>query len=66
MPLFVINLYYMCVSVFNINCMYYFFFNVISVNLLKKNVICVNNDVCGYLCIQYKYNITLYNLIIRK
>ena len=30
------------------------------------NVICVNNDVCGYLCVQYKYNITLYNLIIKK
>ena len=30
------------------------------------NVICVNYDVCGYLYVQYEYNITLYNLIIRK
>ena len=30
------------------------------------NVICVNYDVYGCLCVQYKYNITLYNLIIRK
>ena len=30
------------------------------------NVICVNYNVCGCLCVQYKYNINLYNLIIRK
>ena len=28
--------------------------------------ICVNDDVCGCLYGQYKYNITLYNLIIKK
>ena len=30
------------------------------------NIICVNYDVYGCLCVQYKYNINLYNLIIRK
>ena len=33
---------------------------------LCYNVICVNYDECGYLYVQYKYNRTLYNLIIRK
>ena len=28
--------------------------------------ICVNYDVCECLFVQYKYNITLYNLIIKK
>ena len=28
--------------------------------------ICVNYDVCGCLYVQYKYNITLYNLIIKS
>ena len=30
------------------------------------NTICVNYNICGRLCVQYKYNINLYNLIIRK
>ena len=34
--------------------MSFFFFN---------NIICVNCDVCECVCVQYKYNITLYNLI---
>ena len=46
----------MCVSVSNIDSVYYFCYN----------TICVNYDVCGHLCGQYKYNINLYNLIIRK
>ena len=28
--------------------------------------ICVNYDVCECLYVKYKYNITLYNLIIKK
>ena len=30
------------------------------------NIICVNCDVCECVRVYYKYNITLYNLIIRK
>ena len=29
------------------------------------NVICVNYDMYGCLCVQYKYNINLYNLIVK-
>ena len=34
--------------------------------LFCHNIICVNCDVCESVCIYYKYNITLYNLRIRK
>ena len=30
--------------------------NIDCVNTFCYNVICVNNDVCGSLCVQYKYN----------
>ena len=34
--------------------------------LFCHNIICVNCDVCEYVHVYYEYNITLYNLIIRK
>ena len=34
--------------------------------LFYYNIICVNCDVCECVHVYYKYNITLYNLIIRK
>ena len=48
---FFINLYYVCENMSNINCVHYFCYN----------TICVNYNVCGCLCVQYKYNINLYN-----
>ena len=40
---------------------------IVCVNyLFCHNIICVNCNVCECVCVYYKYNITLYNLIIRK
>ena len=40
---------------------------IVCVNyLFCHNIICVNYDGCESVRIYYKYNITLYNLIIRK
>ena len=51
-----------CVSVrvcmSDTNCMRYFYFHYI--------VICVNCDMCRCVHVLYKYNLTLYNLIIMK
>ena len=46
---------YQCMSHTNCVCFCFYF---------GYNVICVNCHVCEY--VQYKYNITLYKLIIRK
>ena len=35
----------MCMSLSDIDCIHYFYYN----------VICVNNNVCGSLCVPYKY-----------
>ena len=46
-------------------CMWVFLILLVCITFCY-NTICVNNDVIGCLCVPYKYNITLYNLIIRK
>ena len=48
----------LCECVFDTNCRSYFYFYYI--------VICVNCDVCRCVHVLYKYNLTLYNLIIMK
>ena len=39
---------------------------VFVIYLFYHNIICVNCDVCECVHVYYKYNITLYNLRIRK
>ena len=39
---------------------------VFVIYLFYHNIICVNCDMCECVHVYYKYNITLYNLIIRK
>ena len=46
----------MCVCNMCVVFFYYYYYN----------VICVNFNVCEYVHVWYKYNITLYNLIIRN
>ena len=50
---------YVCECMFDIDCVCYFLY-------FCYNVICVNCGMCECVSVLYKYNIILYNLIIRK